>query len=604
MPLRAGTILGSYEILALIGVGGMGEVYSASDTKLGRQAAIKVLPEALAQDPERLARFQREARMLAALNHPAVATIHGLEQCDGVHYLVMELVPGDTLAQVIARGPLPLAEALNISAQIAEALQAAHSKGIIHRDLKPANIKVTPDGRVKVLDFGLAKAFEPSAASTDALRDDTLTIHEDPTRVGQILGTPAYMGPEQVRGLPLDQRADIWAFGCVVFELLSGRPPFRGQSMGDTFANILQQEPDWQALPASTPPHVRALLKSCFEKDPNQRLNDISEVRRQFEESPAKTPAPPERRSNNVFAITAAVAVAIISILAAGVGFNVAGLRDRLLGASSPSAIRAIAVLPLENQSNDPGQQYFADGFTDALITDLSKLQALKVISRTSAMQYKSTKKATREIARELGVDAVVEGAVLTEDGKVRITVNLIRASTDASLWTESYVRDLKDVLSLQGDVARVIAGQIRLALTPDEQTRLAAARTVDPELYRLYLKANFAFNQDSVPSRRESIQLFKEVTEKDPDSAPAWAGLALANASLGRFYDEPHKVMPEARKAALMAIKLDKNLSEAYTALATVKLQYDWDWEGANQDLQHAIQLNHSSADAHDLYA
>jgi len=603
MALRAGTNLGLYEIIALVGVGGMGEVYRARDTKLDREVAIKILPETVARDPERLVRFQREARMLAALNHPYIATIHGMEQSGDLHYLVMEMVPGDTLSELIARGQIPLSQAVKISGQIAEALEAAHGKGIVHRDLKPANIKVTPEGRTKVLDFGLAKAFEPGKPAADASRDDTLTVNNDPTRAGQILGTPAYMGPEQVRGLPLDQRADIWSFGCVVFELLSGRPPFRGQTMNDTFANILQRDPDWQALPASTPEHIRAVLRKCFEKDVTKRLSDIGTARRELESTPGKVAAS-EPRSKSAFSRIAAIAgVAIIALVTLGLGFNLGGVRNRLMAIASPSPIRAIAVLPLENQSNDPGQQYFADGFTDALITDLSKLQALKVISRTSAMRYKSTKKATREIASELGVDAVVEGAVLTEDGKVRITVNLVRADTDKNLWTESYVRDLKDVLTLQGDVARVIAGQIQLALTPDEQTRLAG-RAVDPDVYKMYLKAQFKFDQDDVPSRREAIQLFKEVTEKDPNYAPGWAGLALANASLGRFYEEPRIVMPRAREAARMAIKLDDTLSEAYTALATVKLQFDWDWDGANEDLQRAIKLNRSSADAHDLYA
>ena len=478
MSLPGGTILGPYRVLALIGAGGMGEVYRARDTKLDREVAIKVLPESVARDPERLVRFQREARLLAALNHPYIATIHGLEQSGDLHYLAMEMVPGDTLAELIARGPVPLQQAIKIGAQIAEALEAAHSKGIIHRDLKPANIKVTPEGRVKVLDFGLAKAFEPSRTGADLSRDDTLTVHDDPTRLGQIIGTPAYMSPEQVRGLPLDQRADIWAFGCVLFELLSTHSPFRARTMNDTFANILQREPDWQVLPPSTPEHIRALLRSCFEKDANQRLSDIGTACRQLEQAPGKAPVP-KHRSKAPLGKIAVMAGVVLALVAVAVGFNVGGMKDRLTTANSGAPIRAIAVLPLENQSNDPGQQYFADGFTDALITDLSKLQALKVISRTSAMQYKSTKKATRDIARELGVDAVVEGAVLTEDGKVRITVNLIRAATDASLWTESYVRDLKDVLALQGDVARVIAGQIQLALTPDEQTRLAG-RTVD----------------------------------------------------------------------------------------------------------------------------
>jgi eukaryotic-like serine/threonine-protein kinase len=276
MGLPAGTQLGSYEILSAIGAGGMGEVYEARDNKLGRNVAIKVLPEAFAHDRERLSRFQREARMLAALNHPNIATIFGLEQCDGVDYLVMELVPGHTLAERLRAGPLTIEEALNIGSQIAEAMEAAHEKQVIHRDLKPANVKVTPEGRVKVLDFGLAKAFAPEVEQ-DLQNSPTLTSMD--TGDGRVLGTPTYMSPEQARGKPVDKRTDIWAFGCVLYELLAGQRAFQADTVSDTLVRVLEREPDWKALPAATPAKVQHLLQKCLEKDVNRRLRDIGDGR-------------------------------------------------------------------------------------------------------------------------------------------------------------------------------------------------------------------------------------------------------------------------------------------------------------------------------------
>ena len=597
MEISAGTELGLYRIQAQLGSGGMGTVYRATDTKLGREVAIKVLPQRLADSPESLTRFEREARILASLNHPNIATIHGFEQCGDVHYLVMELVPGETLAERIARGAVPLMEVLRICAQILEALEAARIKGIIHRDLKPANIKLTSEGRVKVLDFGLAKGLEPERPASDSSLSTTFTLAQDPTHVGQILGTPMYMSPEQIRGLPLDSRTDLWSFGCVLFELLSRRRPFSGRNVNDIMAQVLTQEPDWKALPSAVPERIRALLRRCLKKAVNQRQADPGEARREIEQALA----PP--RAAQARGKFAAVAAAAVLVLVAAGWFSADGFKNRLLGTAASKQIRSIAVLPMSNDSNDPSQEYFANGFTDALITDLSKLGALKVISRTSAMQYKGSKKTTREIAKDLGVDAIVEGAVTREDGRVRISARLTQAASETVLWAENYERDLKDVLSLQGEVARQIAAGVRLTLTPDEQTRLAG-HPVDPEVHDLYLKAQYSLDQDGVADRKRAIALFQQVVTKDSNFAPAYAGLAISYAGLGRFYEEPHKVMPLAREAALKALSLDPTLSEAYTALATVKLQYDWDWAGAEQDVKRAIQLNHSSADAHDLYS
>src|ERR1700732_2219730 len=276
MAVSVGTHLGSYEVTAQIGAGGMGEVYQAHDTKLGRDVAIKVLPEAFARDPERLSRFQREAKMLASLNHPNIATIHGLEQSGGTSYLVMELVSGETLAERVKAGPLGIEEALKIAVQIAEALEAAHEKQIIHRDLKPANVKLTPEGKVKVLDFGLAKAFEGDSANEDMGNSPTLS--QAATMQGVILGTAAYMSPEQARGKSIDKRTDIWAFGCVLYELLTGKQAFHGDDVTDILAAVVRADPDWSRLPGSIPPNIRALLRRCLQKDKLLRLRDAGDA--------------------------------------------------------------------------------------------------------------------------------------------------------------------------------------------------------------------------------------------------------------------------------------------------------------------------------------
>ncbi len=279
MPLDIGSRLGHYDVTALIGEGGMGQVYQATDTKLKRQVALKILPEAFSADPERLARFQREAEVLASLNHPNIAQIHGLEESDGVRALVLELVEGPTLANRIKQGPIPIDEALAIAKQIAEALEAAHEQGIIHRDLKPANVKVKDDGTVKVLDFGLAKAFQPDASDASASMSPTISLTAAATQMGMVIGTAAYMAPEQAKGKVVDKRADVWAFGAVLFEVLSGVKPFVGDDVSDTLALVLKFEPEWDALPADTPPRIRQLIQTCLEKDPKQRIHDVADVR-------------------------------------------------------------------------------------------------------------------------------------------------------------------------------------------------------------------------------------------------------------------------------------------------------------------------------------
>ena len=550
----AGREFGPYRILSRLGAGGMGEVYRAHDSKLGRDVAIKTLTSEFARDPGRLARFRREARTLAALNHPNIATIYGLEESPDADYLVLELVEGETL-----RGPLPIATALDLACQVAEALQAAHEHGIVHRDLKPANLKVTPQGTVKVLDFGLAKAIWGTEERPDLALPAAAAA--DRTVTGQILGTPAYMSPEQARGEGVDQRTDIWAFGCLLYELLVGKRAFERHGVSATTAAVVEDEPDWQALPARTPRKVRDLLRQCLQRDVNRRLNNIGDARAAIQQA----------------------------------------RRGQSRRAPHPAArIRSLAVLPLTDVARDPEQDYFVDGMTEALIAELAQINALRVISRTSAMHYKATTKTVPEIARELGVDGIVEGSVMRAGDRVRITAELIHAASDRHLWAHSYERNLRDVLQLQSEVARAIADEIQVTLTPQERARLSRVRQVNVESHEAYIRGHYHWAQRR-PDR--SIEHFQRAIAIDPDNAPAYAGMADAQCMLfGAALQlvPPGEIAPLTRAAALKALELDESLAEPHVSLARVLFWHDRDPVGAERELRRATQLNPSCAMAH----
>jgi serine/threonine-protein kinase len=559
-----GRQFGPYRILSLLGAGGMSEVYRAHDSRLDRDVAIKTLPPEFARDPERLARFRREARTLALLNHPNIAAIYELEESAEVDYLVLELVEGDTL-----HGPLSLEIALECACQVAEALQAAHEHGIIHRDLKPANVKVTPQDRVKVLDFGLAKAIWGTEGKPDLAQPAAVT--GDRTATGRILGTPGYMSPEQARGAEVDQRTDIWAFGCLLYELLAGRRAFEREAVSVTSAEAVESEPDWKALPAKTPAKVRDLLRQCLQKDVNRRLNNIADARTILQEARRVQPrrataaAPPARQ------------------------------RPRAVG-----RIHALAVLPLTNLAQDSEQDYFADGMTQALIAELAQIHALRVISQFSAMHYKGTTKTMPEIARELGVDGIVEGAVLRVADRVRITAQLIHAASDRHLWARSYERDLRDVLQLQSEVARAIADEIQVTLTPQERARLSRVRQVNVESHEAYIRGHYHWGRVH-PDR--SIEHFRRAIAIDPNNALAYAGMADAQCMMFGAAMEvvpPTEVAPLARSAALKALELDESLAEPHVTLARVLFWHDRDPVGAERELRRAIQLNPNCAMAH----
>jgi eukaryotic-like serine/threonine-protein kinase len=602
MRLDPGTILGSFEIIAAIGAGGMGEVYKAKDTRLGRMVAIKVLREEFSGDQLRRSRFEREARAISSLNHPYICTLLDVGHQDRIEYLVMELVDGPTLATSLARGPLPPGEILRNGIEIAYALDAAHKHGIVHRDLKPSNIAVTPSG-VKLLDFGVAKMMETSPAAPGEAHNAPTTdpTAEQPlTDDGRIVGTLECMAPEQLRGEAADARTDIFALGGVLYRMATGRPPFTGAGDAALIASILEHDaPLASSLNDRNPRGLDRIVQRCLAKKPAERWQSAGDVARELEWIAAH-PTPEPRSKPWLIAGTAAFIALLLAVLLWLNGFR----QTTVAGTGGAHRIRSLAVLPLENFSRDPEQEYFADGMTEALTTSLAQISALSVISRTSVMKYGRAHASSQQIGKELNVDALIEGSVQRSGDKVAITVQLIDAASDHHLWARSYERELRDVLGLEQDMARAIADQIRIRLTPEERMRLSDAREVDPAAYEMYLKGLFALDKHTENGVFEAMSRFGSMIEKNPDDPLPYNGMALAYIALVDFFRAPSETMPQARAAASRALQLDPNLAEAHASLARVEFGYDWDWANAAREFTRALQLKPSLARVHFLYS
>ena len=622
--LPAGARLGRYEIGSQIGAGGMGEVYLAQDTKLDRKVALKVLPSEVASHPERMRRFVQEAKAAAALNHPNIAHIYEIAEADGVHFIAMEFVQGETLDARVNGKLLDLNEALAIATQIADGLSEAHEHGIIHRDIKPSNIMIAARNRVKVMDFGLAKVIEArEAISPDAETKNLLTSP------GAIIGTMPYMSPEQVKAERLDTRTDIFSFGVVLYEMLTGNQPFVADSVAVTISAILTKEPPPLAQCAECPEELERIVRKCLEKDRERRYQTMRDVALDLDSCRGahETMRASASRGERIGSITAPAPanvskrrfLAANRVLIAGVPLAlvvVAGLvylfvfRRATITAPSP-AIKSLAVLPLENLSGDPSQEYFADGMTEALITDLAQISALKVISRTSVMQYKSARRPPLpQIAKELGVDGVVEGSVQRSGDQVRINAQLIYAPTDNHLWAHSYDRDLRNILSLESEVAQAIAREIQVKLTPMEESRLTSTRTVNPAAHEAYLRGHYDYLQgrDNFPAPaaqeqvHEAIAYLQQAIKIDPNYATAYSELAGCEqwlASWAAFGVPGNRVdLFEASRAhALKAIQLDDSLAEGHGALAWILYIYDWNFSDSQKEYRRAIELNAGQA-------
>ena len=578
MPLATGSRLGVYSILNPLGAGGMGEVYRAVDTRLGREVAIKGLPEEFSRDASRLARFEREARMLAALNHPSVAAIYGLEEAEGTQFIVMELVPGETLSEKIARQALPLGESLWIGRQIAEALEAAHERGIIHRDLKPANIKVTPEGRVKVLDLGLAKAFDTKGTGSEPDASLSPTLVLEGTQPGVILGTAEFMSPEQARGKTVDKRTDIWAFGCVVYELLSGRRAFTGETVTDVLAAIITSEPDWEALPAETPPRIRDLLERCLQKDPNRRLRDVGDARIEFEEALAEVGRPPSRPAfaaapppSVVPSRPRAALVALSALLLFGVVWAlVRGRRET--PRPSPLPANSLAVLPFRDLSGAVQGQLIGDGLVETVSARLVGLPGLQVVTPSAVAEAANKDSKIQPIARRLGANLLLRGTFQRQGDRIRITYSVLNVASGAPMTAGTLDGTASDLFLLQDRLAENVMQALKL---PRRVTRTPPPAGLEQasEQERYVQALGHLQRYDRPGSIDAAAHLLEGLAQENPTSALVQA--ALGRAYLARFnLTRDGKWVGPAYSACDRARQLDPASPEVNVTLGELSLR------------------------------
>ncbi len=601
--LRVGLELGHYRIVEKIGAGGMGEVYRARDEHLSRDVAIKVLPPGTLTDESARKHFRKEALILSQLNHPNVATIYDFDTQQGVDFLAMEYIPGITLSEKLAAGPLPEKEVLRLGVQLGEGLAAAHDHGIVHRDLKPGNLRVTSDGRLKILDFGLAKLWHPvtASAATESLSEPQA-----------MAGTLPYMAPEQLLGGEIDARTDLHAAGLVLYEMATGQQPFAQVERSQLIGAILHKTPrPPRALNPKLSPELERVIGKCLEKEPENRYQSAKELaidlrRLQMGVPSAVGPAARATRwsSARSVGIGLVILAAVIVLLFV---FNIGRWRQRLPGGAGGRRIESLAVLPLDNFSGDPAQEFFADGMTEALIAELGEIGSLRVISRTSVMQYKGAKKPLPQIARELNVDAVIEGSVFRVGDRVRITAQLIGVGPERHLWAQNYERDLRDVLTVQGEIARNVADEVKANVTPGAQARLASARPVNPEAHEAYLKGQFFLNKMTEEDIQKATEYAQQAVQIDPNYAPAYGLLAQSYwySSQNAFGSLPDaEAAAKTKVAAMKALAIDDTLAEPHVLLGDVLNFHEWDWVGSERELKRAIELDPNSALAHTEYS
>jgi eukaryotic-like serine/threonine-protein kinase len=609
-----GQVISHYRIDEKLGGGGMGVVYRAQDLRLGRSIALKFLPPDLVRDPQALERFQREARAASGLNHPNICTIHEIDQFEGQPFIVMELLEGHTLKHMITGKPLPGAQILEITIQIADALEAAHDSGIIHRDLKPANIFLTKRAQAKVLDFGLAKLVPaprqiPEEVGTAAM--PTLSGIEHLTSTGVALGTVAYMSPEQARGEELDRRSDLFSLGAVLYEMATGRLAFGGGTTAVVFEAILNRSPLSAArVNPELIPDLGWITSKLLEKDRKLRYQsaaelqaDLKRVKRDTESAGVPTFAGP-KGAKVPWRKPAIIAAAAASLLLLLVLLLPHSLRDRLLGGGS-GHIHAIAVLPFVNVGADPNIEYLADGVTEGIISSLSRVPELRVMARSTVFSYKGRDINPQKIGQELNVDAVLMGRIAQRGDTLTIQADLVSVSDGSELWGDQYNRKVSDLIAVQGDIAKEIYDNLRPRIVgAEESTQVAKHDTENPEAYQLYLQGLFYWNKWTEEGFRKATDYFNQAVEKDPNYAQAYAGLADTYNFLGESgYTAPQQVWQNAKSAAMHAVKLDDALPEAHISLALVRESYDWDWLGAESEFKRAIQLNPNYASGHQWY-
>lgn len=575
MPLTAGTRLASYDIIAQLGAGGMGEVHRAHDRRLGRDVAIKVLPDDLSASPERLARFEREARIVASLNHPNIVTLHSIEEVNGARFLTMELVEGRSVAELLTPGGMAISQVIDIAMAIADALDAAHRKGVVHRDLKPANVMVTHDGRVKVLDFGLAKLVSSEIGSRLA---DAATATSPLSSAGEVFGTAPYMAPEQLFGDEVDARTDLFSFGIVVFELLAGRRPFTGRNYFELCNAIANGDtPSLAAIRPEIPGELQSIVAKCLEKAPAARFQSALDVANELRAL---------RRAMERGTMPASVAM--------------------------PEATASIAVLPFVNRSASQDDQYFSDGLADELLGLLAKIKGLRVSARASSFYFRGQNVPLGEVGRALNVATVLDGSVRRSGTRVRISVQLVKVADGYHLWSETYDRTLDDIFAVQDDIARCVVKQLRVALLGEaadseasdraraEVDRAARGRATDPEAHRLFLLARHFMDQLNRESTAKAIGYLEQAVQRDPGFAHAWTELSVAYIrQMGWAEVGAEKVYTMGRDAVDRALALEPSLADGHVQLAWIKIFHDWDWDGADRALSRARELAPGSASA-----
>jgi serine/threonine protein kinase len=637
MSLVPGTRLGRYEIRSKIGEGGMGEVYLALDLELDRTVAIKILPEILAANEQRLRRFIQEARATSALNHPHIITIHEIGSSGATRFIATEFIEGETLRQRMTEG-LKLTEILDIAIQTAGALAAAHAAGIIHRDIKPENIMIRRDGYIKVLDFGLAKLTEPLGSTTDSEAPTRAMVN---TGAGIVMGTPNYMSPEQAKGTSVDARTDLWSLGALLYEMVTGRSPFAAETRTETISLILQKDPaPLTRYSHEVPAELERIVTKAVTKDREERyqtakdlLIDLRNLKKKLEvdaeidrtappelrrATSTSSPGPPGTVSGGVAATGSAdaapaassaeyivsgiklhklAAAIIVTALVLGAVGLIAYLRTR----KPEAAIESIAVLPFQNRSSETDTEYLSDGLTESLIYRLSQLPNLKVSPTSTAFHYRGNEIDPVKIGQELGVNAVLSGRIIQRGDNLTISAELVDVRYKKVLWGEQYDRKMSDLLATQREIAREIVEKMKLKVSGEEKG-LAKHYTESNEAYQLYLKGRFYWNKRTGEALAKAIEYFNQAIEKDPGFALAYAGLADCYV-VPATRMPPREAMPKAKAAAMRALELDETLAEAHTALGRVLGVYDWDWPSAEKEYKRAIELNPRYAIAHQWY-